>query len=127
MEGRNNANILVLDRKELVRYTISQILTGGGFSVHESHSKQSASDIIAQCDIDIVIYDMGIPKKLGLDVLSDVRRIQPAVKVILIVEQRDLVARTHLTDISEINPSFLLVKPFSIESLSACIENCLVS
>ena len=77
--------VLVADDEANVRKTLGLLLRGGGHAVVECGSGQEALARYAQdCrDVDVVILDITMPDLGGAEVLSRLRRLDPAVRVVL--------------------------------------------
>ena len=76
--------ILVVDDEEIVRTTISAMLSDLGYTVESSRSGKEALDILAKKKkIDLVLLDMTMPAMGGKEVFQKIRRIKPHAKVII--------------------------------------------
>jgi CheY-like chemotaxis protein len=77
--------VLLVEDEEALRYATARYLRRRGFSVVEVSDGQAALDLFreSQTAIDVVLLDMTLPVLSGAQVLPELRRICPAVKVIL--------------------------------------------
>lgn len=78
------ATVLVVDDDDLVRSTLRVILERAGHDVHEAANGQMATSFFRDKRPDVVITDIYMPEKDGLEVVMELRRIQPDVKIIAI-------------------------------------------
>jgi DNA-binding response OmpR family regulator len=78
------ARILVVDDDELVRQTLTTALTRAGFEVVEARDGDDGLLRFAGAGIDLVILDIIMPNKEGIETLIALRKADPGVKVIAI-------------------------------------------
>ncbi len=76
-------SILVVEDQQSARESLSELLRGEGYEVHEAADGNSALNLINQLDLDLVITDLIIPPPDGLAVLQHVREISPQTLVVL--------------------------------------------
>jgi DNA-binding NtrC family response regulator len=79
MPGR----ILVVDDEPLKRITLQIELSDHGYEVYEAPDAQTARRILDTRPIDVVVSDVRMPGMSGLDLLTHVKQVRPAVEVIL--------------------------------------------
>ncbi len=79
-------NILIADDHALFREGLKQILSREhAFQVvAEASSGQEALERIAEHNIDLVILDISMPGRTGLDVLADIRQNNPTLPVLIV-------------------------------------------
>jgi PAS domain S-box-containing protein len=79
------ATILVVEDEDALRNAVSNFLRKKGFSIIEASDGRSAVDIFRENDpqIDAILLDMTLPGLSGSKVLEEVRRIRPAVSVVV--------------------------------------------
>jgi DNA-binding NtrC family response regulator len=86
--GRRDASrgtVLFVEDEEELRKPTSALLRRHGFSVLEAGDGQTAVDFFRanESAVSVVLLDLTLPRMGGKDVLAEVRRIRPGVKVIL--------------------------------------------
>lgn len=117
--------ILVIDDEPLVRSTVVMILTRAGFSIEEASDGKAG---IAMCHKnlpDVVITDIFMPNKDGIEVVMELKRSCPRTKIIAMTGG----GQTRMMEIA--SPAKLLVadhilhKPFERESLLAAVNAAL--
>jgi CheY-like chemotaxis protein len=74
--------VLVLDDKESIRIAISLVLEDFGYSVRCAEDGHSALRKIHQQSPDILVSDLAMPGMSGFELLINVKRLFPAIKVI---------------------------------------------
>ena len=78
----NLKTVLVVDDKEWIRIAISLVLEEFGYSVRCAEDGHSALREIHQQKPDILVSDLSMPGMSGFELLINVRRLFPAIKVI---------------------------------------------
>ncbi len=113
MSGR----VLVVDDEAPVRFTVAEVLRDAGFQVSEAQNVDRALEALA--GIDVVVTDLVMPGKSGLDLLAEVKRRAPRVPVIILTARGD--ERTAVAAMKDGAWDYL-TKPFDNDELSLCVE-----
>ncbi len=79
-----NECILVVDDSPDIRFTMSEVLKAKGFSVESASDGQEAIEILDNRFFDIVLTDLSMPRKTGMDVLRHVSQHSPETICIII-------------------------------------------
>ena len=74
--------ILVVDDNPMMRKTVRVLLETAGLEVVEASSGRAAVQAYQAAPVDLVICDLFMPDVDGLEVLRELRRVAPQVKVI---------------------------------------------
>jgi two-component system, OmpR family, phosphate regulon response regulator PhoB len=113
--------VLVVDDEPVLRNLLSHLLHLEGYKVLEAEDGLTALDIVATEHPDLVLLDVMLPARNGLDVLGDLRRISdiPVILVSARAEEDDRVAGLRL------GADDYVTKPFSAAELSARVESLL--
>ena len=74
--------VLVVDDKECIRVSMANLLEEFGYSVREAVDGHSALHQIRKLNPDILLSDLQMPGMSGRELLNNVRRLFPAIKVI---------------------------------------------
>jgi len=78
------ANILVIDDEQMVRNSCSKILTEEGHTVSAAENGEKGLKMFGELNPDLVLIDLKMPGKSGLEVLEELEREDPdAVKIII--------------------------------------------
>ena len=114
--------ILVIDDEPLVRSTVVMILTREGFSVEEASDGAAG---IAMCDKhlpDVVITDIFMPNRDGIEVVMELNRSCPRTKIIAMTGG----GQTRMMEIASpaklLGADHILHKPFERDSLLAAVN-----
>jgi AmiR/NasT family two-component response regulator len=111
--------VLVAEDEALIRLDLAEMLTEEGYEVvGQAGDGQEAVDMAEELRPDLVIMDVKMPRRDGIDAASEIasKRIAPIV-VLTAFSQRDLVERAR-----DAGAMAYLVKPFSITDLIPAIE-----
>ncbi len=110
--------VLVEDNSSL-RKGITYRLTDDGHSVDALDHGDDAADFLRQEACDLVILDVNLPGRSGLDVLSDMRRRDDPTPVILLTARSTTEDRVAGLDAGADD---YLVKPFAMDELAARVR-----
>lgn len=119
------ARILVIDDEQLARFTMREILETAGHEVEEAkNGAQGISSQKAQ-PFDVVITDIIMPEKEGVQTIIELRRDFPDLPIIAISGG----GRTRNLDFLKIAERYgakrILAKPFSEDELLDAVNSCL--
>ena len=84
--AQNNSavRILIIDDEQELLTALSGTLRQAGFSVRTATSAQSGLDALEQEAVEVVITDIIMPRKSGIEVIDKVRTLYPSTRVIAI-------------------------------------------
>ena len=111
--------VLIAEDEALIRLDLAEMLREEGYDVvGEAGDGQEAVDLAESLRPDLVIMDVKMPRRDGIDAAAEIaaKRIAPIV-VLTAFSQRDLVERAR-----DAGAMAYLVKPFSIGDLMPAIE-----
>ena len=82
----DSATLLIIDDEDAVRETTRRLLERHGFHVLAADSGPAGLEIVADeaACIDLVLLDLSMPSMSGNEVLAELRRLRPDVKVVII-------------------------------------------
>jgi two-component system chemotaxis response regulator CheY len=115
------ARILVIDDNAEIRQLWARVLSKAGYDVLEGFDGDDGIQQFAQNDVSLVITDWTMPRRNGGEVIQEVRRQDPSVKVILVTAnsaEADLAA-------AQLNVQKLLTKPVALQTLLDSAEEVL--
>lgn len=111
--------ILLVEDDGAIRRGVGDALRFSGYTVHEAADGEAGLELCLSVDADLVLLDIMMPKKDGLEVLEDLRRARPSMPVIFLTargEETDRVRGLRL------GADDYVVKPFGVEELLARVE-----
>ena len=112
--------VLLVDDNALTRYTIKSLLDRLGHEVvAEAEDGESAVRCFREFSPDVVFLDLIMPGRSGVDILADLRAVDPAARVVVItaVDQDEIDRR-----LSDKGVSAILRKPFSYDDFKALMK-----
>lgn len=116
--------VLVVDDDELMRGAVTDILTGAGHETVEAPDGQSASDRLSKGDIDLVVTDISMPDRDGLELIREITRNAPALPVIA-MSGNHLDGVDVLAAARAFGAAACLEKPFRADTLLDALEKVL--
>ncbi|MGH7133916.1 MAG: response regulator, partial [Phycisphaerales bacterium] len=111
--------VLIAEDEALIRLDLAEMLNEEGYEVvGQAGDGQEAVDLAESLKPDLVIMDVKMPRRDGIDAASEIaaKRIAPIV-ILTAFSQRELVERAR-----DAGAMAYLVKPFSITDLIPAIE-----
>ncbi len=78
------ARILVIDDEDLVRYSIRMFLEAEGFEVDEAADGLDGLAKLGNAAYDLLITDIVMPRKEGMETILEVRKSNPDLKILAI-------------------------------------------
>lgn len=76
--------ILIIDDEAFIRETLEKVLTSDGYTTFSCGTEEEALKVFADEDIDLVLLDLNLGTRSGLDVLRDLKELDPDILVIII-------------------------------------------
>ena len=78
------AQLLVIDDDELVRNTLASMLSSAGHTVATAVDGRAGTRAAATAAYDVILVDILMPEKEGIETIIELRRRQPAIKLVAI-------------------------------------------
>jgi DNA-binding response OmpR family regulator len=113
------ARLLVVDDEIRIRTYLQRSLSAQGHTVYEAADGQAALDQLDANDVDLVLLDLAMPRRGGLDVLRVMKQREFSTPVIVLTAATDISARIQALDRGAVD---VVTKPFSGAELSARIR-----
>lgn len=114
------SSILVVDDEESMRDLLVIILEKDGHQVATARNGEVAVKMIEECDYDVVLTDINMPRSNGIDVLDAVNRIHAGTPVIMMTAFAS--AETAVETMKKGAYDYI-AKPFKNEDLKLIIKN----
>ncbi len=115
------SRILVIDDDRDYNEGICESLELNGFQTAAAYSVKTAQEIIQNFDADIALIDVHLGPDNGIDLISDIRRIRPDVRCVMVTGQADV--NTAIQAVKKGAYDYLR-KPINMEDLLATLERC---
>ena len=117
--------ILLIDDDDVIRLTMQSALKKRGFQVITAENGNIGLELFKKESPHIVITDMLMPNKEGLETISEIRSLKTKVKIIAMSGGGSTQNMTFLKLAEKVGADQLLSKPVKPEQLIMAIENLL--
>lgn len=114
---------LVIDDDEFVRTTIASMLASAGYDVIEAADGQQGLQLFLRHAVDLVITDILMPSKEGIETIVEIRQRNREVRIIAVSGGGSIGSGSLLHAAQRLGADEVLSKPFSKEQLLAKIAN----
>lgn len=119
------AKILVVDDELLVRYSMRMVLETAGYQVDEAESGEEAADLMAAKSYDLLIVDIVMPRKGGVETILDARTQFPNLPILAISGGGPAGRLDRLDAARRFGADAALTKPFTEDRITRCVERLL--
>ena len=111
--------ILVIEDDEAIRKGVVDALQYAGYTALQADNGRDGMEMAVGADCDLILLDLVLPGRGGMEILSEVRSVRPTLPVIILTargEENDRVEGLGL------GADDYVVKPFSVKELLARVE-----
>ena len=117
--------ILLVDDEQLIREGLQRILELKGYEVTIAKDGKEAIEALGKYKPDMIITDIIMPERDGIEVILFARKQHPDVKIVAISGGGRINAQDHLEIAKQLGVNNTLTKPFSSDELIVTIETLL--
>lgn len=119
--------LLIIDDDEQVRQLIKEILVNAKYAVIEARDGQEGISLCRQGLIDLVVLDIFMPNKEGLETIKELRQEFPDIKVLAMSggSSRDSLGVLHIAE--RLGAHQTINKPFDVETFLETIKAILLT
>jgi two-component system, OmpR family, response regulator QseB len=114
--------VLVVEDDRMIAKGLHTALRQDGYAVEGVSDGRSASEALRSSKFDLVLLDLGLPGRDGLEVLRDLRRRGDATPVIIVTARDDIENRIEGLDAGADD---YIVKPFDLNEVAARMRSVL--
>jgi len=119
------AHILLIEDDDVIRETLSAGLTKAGHTLDAARDGKEGIAWYRPGVTDLVITDLIMPTKEGLETIAQLKKQFPAVKIIAISGGGRMGPMDLLTLARKMGANRIIEKPFTLEALAAVIAEVL--
>lgn len=113
--------IALVDDSVILRSAIRNVLESSGFEVaFEAGGSAELRAGLKECAADVVLLDVFFPTENGLDILAELKRHYPYIKVLVVTGLRQ---DTILAESQRLGADGVLYKPFDSDELLSAIHH----
>jgi two-component system KDP operon response regulator KdpE len=117
----NAAKVLIVDDEPHIRRLLRTTLTRASYEVGEAETAREALEMLAEMDPDVVLLDLGLPDRDGLELVQIIRGRSKA--TLLVVSARD--ATDQKVTALDLGADDYVTKPFDSDELLARVRAAL--
>jgi len=115
-----NEHILIVDDEEMIRELLVSALLQEGYVCHPASNVDDAFTILSEQPVDLVISDIMMPGRSGVDLLRGIKKIDADIAVLMVTGLSDM--NTALECI-HLGADDYISKPFSINRVFLTVKN----
>jgi DNA-binding NtrC family response regulator len=115
----NSVRVLIVDDEQDFATAIAERLSKRGFHASSVFSGQDALRAVKETEYDAVVLDLKMPGMDGLQTLQEIRKIDPAVQILVLTGHGTVSAGIGGM---QLGAADFLQKPLAIEALSTSIQ-----
>lgn len=121
------ANILIVDDEDLILYSLRRLLEDEGHEVAAARDGATAHEVLRKSAFDLVITDILMPEKNGIDLIIDLQNEHIDVPVIAISggDRTPTSAPIFLNMARELGAVHILRKPMNDIDFMEAVNSCL--
>ncbi len=116
----DNIKILVVDDDKMIVQSIQEVLELAGYDTAAAYTGKDAIELIKDEDYNIVLCDIMLPDILGTEVLANIQKLKPRIKVIMITGFASL---DNAVLSLNLGASAYILKPVNPDNLLKVITN----
>jgi len=112
-------HVLVIEDDEAIRRGIVDALQFEGYATLEADNGRDGLDLALKASYELLLLDLVLPERDGLDILRELRAVRPTTPVIILTARGEEADRVRGL---ELGADDYVVKPFSVKELLARVE-----
>ena len=121
------AHILIVDDDPAVRGNTARLLAGKGHTVAEAESGEQALSYVDETAVDLVIMDIVMPDKGGVEAIMEIHTLHPRIAAIVMSGKVPLGTAAVDSLMEHCGAKAILSKPFTAAELFAAVEKALAA
>ena len=120
-------HILIIDDEQSLLNSMVRDLRGlnDKYEIYTSINSEDTLELIANYTIDLLITDIFMPEKEGIEIIAEAHKKYPALKIIAMSGAGNVHGSSYLDIAIRLGASNFLNKPFTREELVTAIESAL--
>jgi len=120
------ARVLIIDDEAPIRSMLKEMLEQDGHKIVEALNGEDALKLYTSSTFDLIITDLVMPKKSGIDLIMEIKYKFPDSRIIAISGGGGMTGRFDYLPIAElIGANAILSKPFAMQDLKDKVSSIL--
>lgn len=115
-----NEHILIVDDEEMIRDLLSSALAQEGYLCYLAANVDEAFNILSEHRVDLVISDIMMPGRSGVELLKDLKQVDAEIAVLMITGLSDM---TTAMECIHLGADDYITKPFGISRVILTVRN----
>lgn len=115
-------SLLVVDDEEIIRVLLTEILTEDGYQVTTAKDGIEGIELLKQNRYDLIISDMIMPGKNGIEVLQEAFKVDPEYAVVMITGYPSVETAIKLVNLGAAD---YITKPFNVDLIKVTVAKVL--
>ena len=115
--------VLIIEDDQHILMMVKRMLEHFGFEIRLASNGQYGLELYKKINADLVITDIIMPEKEGLELIREMRRINPDLKIIAMSGGGKLSADNYLETAKIFGATKILQKPFTKKQLVSAVQS----
>jgi len=115
-----NEHILIVDDEEMIRDLLSSALLQEKYICHQAANVDEAFVLLGEQPVDLVISDIMMPGRSGVELLRDLKKVDPDIAVLMITGLSDM---NTAMECVHLGADDYITKPFGINRVVLTVKN----
>jgi len=114
--------VLIIEDQQLLRAWLSRLLSENGYEPFEAGDSDEGIAQYARQRPDVVLLDIGLPKRNGLEVLREIRELDPTARVVMLTAWSEEAVLRQAIELGAVD---YVVKPFDKQRVFLALDRAL--
>lgn len=119
------SRVLIIDDEQGLRSTLCDMLEDEGYDVQSAADGDKGLDLLAEHDVDLVVTDILMPHKEGIETIAELRQKFPNVKIIAMSGGGRTRNLGFLEVAKKMGANAALAKPFTMDQFLKVVRETL--
>lgn len=115
--------VLIIEDDEAMCKHLQDLLVHFGYDVRVAHNGNTGLSALKAWQPDLVVLDVFLPERDGFEILIEIRRDHPKMKVLVISGKEHLIYGKSIKFAEQLGANSTLTKPFTTKELEQCIHS----
>ena len=118
-------NVLIIEDEEIMRTIVAKLLEREGISATCAEDGNKAIELLEENEFDLIITDLIMPKKEGMEVIIYLQKNHKNIPIIVITGEALGGDDVYLTMAKRHGAKYTFQKPFDHQSFLSAVKDCL--